>query len=701
MYKVDFFGDKIYEWEKTKAGADFNLKTGYRPSFYVSGRHLDFLKENIDKYPSFVSSEFDRCKTDWNKPRQTVLCVETQKIGDIKNIVYSIRKNTDPHRYEFYNIDFSPQFRYCLENSINPKPKNKLKTSKIKTSKKKLSDRDISKLEISDKKYREKEKTILKTLQNHLKTYDPDILVLSHGELVPLLYEKAEKYGLEDFELGRIEGHQKLAGESSHESYGRICNSPARYNIPGRCIIDLSNCFWWDETNLYGMLYLVKKSQKPIQELAWSSIGNILTSIQIRYALNNDVLVPWKSWNTHEQYKSMKTLHSADRGGHIFSPKTGVFRDVYEADFSSLYPKIMIRNNISPETIRCSCHKDRKDVPELGYNICDKKGFIPKTLEPLVEKRDNIKKHIDRSTDKRSIEKLEGISSAIKWALVCCFGYLSANHSRWGNISCHEAINAYARKILIDTKQQFEEHGYKMIHGIIDSIWVQPRMDNPTPIEEVCRKVSSDVGIGLDFENSYSWIAFCPRRNSNTGALTRYFGKIKNKDGFKIRGIETRQCSTPPFIEEFQHRLLREIDSIDSHKNIESVFGILERYIDRICSGCVDPEMLVVKKRISKSREEYQQYTRNVAALDRTQHKNYNISPGEDAEYVVVDDDKKTHKRVRLAFEDIDSYDIEYYVEELLRATETILSPFGWNKKDIEDYLSSMENTKLTKYNTQ
>ena len=112
--------------------------------------------------------------------------------------------------------------------------------------------------------------------------------------------------------------------------YGRVGHSPARYNVPGRAIIDESNTFFYGETNLDGVLDLVSRSKKPVQELAWASIGNVLTAIQICEAYDRDVLVPWNSWR-HEFDKSMGTLHGADRGGFIrFSEKTPTSRNENE-----------------------------------------------------------------------------------------------------------------------------------------------------------------------------------------------------------------------------------------------------------------------------------------------------------------------------------------------------------------------------------
>jgi len=115
--------------------------------------------------------------------------------------------------------------------------------------------------------------------------------------------------------------------------------------------------------------------EKAVQELAWASIGNVLTAIQICEANDRGVLVPWNSWR-HEFYKPVGTLHDADRGGFIFAPEVGLHENVHELDFSSLYPNIICTRNVSPDVIRCDCHSDRDDVPGLGYSICDDRGYL-------------------------------------------------------------------------------------------------------------------------------------------------------------------------------------------------------------------------------------------------------------------------------------------------------------------------------------
>jgi hypothetical protein len=413
----------------------------------------------------------------------------------------------------------------------------------------------------------------------------------------------------------------------------RVGHSPARYNVPGRAIIDESNTFFYGETNLDGVLNLVSRSKKPVQELAWASIGNVLTAIQICEAHDRGVLVPWNSWR-HEFYKPMGTLHDADRGGFIFAPEVGVHEDVHELDFSSLYPNIICTRNVSPDVIRCECHRDRSDVPELDYAICDEQGYLVDVFQPLIDARDEIKAEIQDeqerdSPDGNRIAALEGRSAALKWIFVACFGYQGFNNAKFGRIECHEAINVFAREILLTAKAQLEDGGWRVVHGIVDSIWVIPDPDtaeaNRTPISELAATITDAVDIRLEHEAHYEWVAFVPQRDRNVGALTKYFGKTAGEDTFKVRGIEARQRSTPPFVADTQRACLEQFDATRSS---EGVLSVGADALSELHNGRVASERLVGTKRVSKPIDGYTRDTRTVSALKRAREHGSPSTPG-------------------------------------------------------------------------
>ena len=94
-------------------------------------------------------------------------------------------------------------------------------------------------------------------------------------------------------------------------------------------------------------------------------------------------------------------------------------------------------------------------------------------------------------------------------------------------------------------------------------------------------------------------------------------------------------------------------------------------------------EWLVKRNRVSKPLEGYTQNTRNVAALKRARDQNLAVHPGQDIEYVVVDDEKNSREQVALAHKEFESYDPSYYETQLVRAVESVLSPLGWDRNDI------------------
>nr|WP_245977752.1 hypothetical protein [Halopiger aswanensis] len=110
-------------------------------------------------------------------------------------------------------------------------------------------------------------------------------------------------------------------------------------------------------------------------------------------------------------------------------------------------------------------------------------------------------------------------------------------------------------------------------------------------------------------------------------------------------------------------------------------------------------DQLVERNRVSKLLEEYTQNTQNVAALKRARDQDLAVHPGQDIEYVVVDDEKTSRERVALAHKEIKTYD-GYYETQLIRTVESVLSPFGWDRRKIRQELSETRQMDVTVFTT-
>ena len=179
------------------------------------------------------------------------------------------------------------------------------------------------------------------------------------------------------------------------------------------------------------------------------------------------------------------------------------------------------------------------------------------------------------------------------------------------------------------------------------------------------------------------------------GALTKYFDKVAGEDSFKVRGVEVRQRSTPPFIESVQRELM---EVLDEHREPAPVCDRLQVYLARLRAGDVNPDELVFRKRASKRIEEYSQGTHTLSALLRYRANGIEKNPGQDVRYVVVDDGARLPNRVRLPFEKIEEYDADVYTRELIRAAESIVSPLGWEREDIRRYLRETKDSTIQAY---
>src|SRR5207245_2470896 len=88
-----------------------------------------------------------------------------------------------------------------------------------------------------------------------------------------------------------------------------------------------------------------------------------------------------------EAFKTASQLIVTDKGGLTYQPLVGLYEQVGELDFSSMYPTMMARFNISPETIGCACCPDSR-VPEINYTVCRRRrGLVPQVPRAPITTR--------------------------------------------------------------------------------------------------------------------------------------------------------------------------------------------------------------------------------------------------------------------------------------------------------------------------
>ena len=533
---------------------------------------------------------------------------------------------------------------------------------------------------------------------------DPDLIFTEGGDSfwLPYLAYRAFANGILDrFVLSR-EAVPLKTGKGSGTtffSYGRVYHKAAMRRLFGRVHIDVNNTFIYTACGLEGLIEVSRTCRVPLHRAARASIGTIMSSLQLYTAWKDGILIPWKK-NEPESFKTAWELFVADRGGFIFEPKIGFHTDVFEVDFTSMFPTLMLTRNISAETVLCKCCPNSKvRVPELGYNICEKrKGIVPKTLELLLKKRLKYK-DLKREVEDEGLKRVYNMrQAALKWILVTCFGYLGYRNARFGKVDAHIAVCAFARDSLLKTARMAEQHGFEVIHGIVDSLWLKKVNASPREVVDFCREVSGAIGVTLGVEGKYRWIVFLPSKVlEDVPVLNRYYGVLENGD-VKLRGVEARRGDTPVFIVNAQLEMIGKLAGVTSlegfKERVPDALRVLRDYACRLIEGQVDVQELLVAKRISKAPLDYDHDVFQAIVAKQLMKAGFEVHAGQTVQYLIVNAESKWANERVVAVELLKAktrYDVKEYVKMLVSSGETLLGMFGYTKNEIQNEALSHE----------
>lgn len=506
------------------------------------------------------------------------------------------------------------------------------------------------------------------TLAELIEREDPDIVATHWGDewMVPAL----EAAGVV-FHRDR-EAAPATRGRRRTFSYGQFGYSGGSRPFLGRWHLDMQNSFLLRECGLDGLLDLARLTKIPVQQMTRCTIGTSLTSMQLDAAYREGVLIPCVKRQT-EEFKTAEQLLLTDKGGLTYVPPVGAFTRVSEIDFASMYPTIMARFNVSPETVNCACCAG-EPIPEIGTHTCRRRrGLIPRVLEPILARRARYKARRDRETG-AAREMYDRRQTALKWCLVTSFGYLGFRNARFGRIEAHEAVTAYSREILLRAKEIAEARGFRMLHAIVDSLWV----DGPGDARALAAEIERETGMPVGFEGTYRWILFPPSRtHPRIGVHNRYAGAFESGK-LKVRGLELRRHDTPRIVRRMQQALLEHLaaaTTLDDLRALAASQSIVDEYVLRVRDGEVTAADLTISRTLTRAPREYRQ--NNLTAIVARQIGDA-LMPGERVGFIVMDDRNPVPERraiaAALAGEHWE-YDPRYYEALVRRAAESVLTP--------------------------
>lgn len=720
-------GDRMILWFITEEGARLRLADAFTLSFFIAGRdgHTDQERRKlvafIERLEGFRWAGMTTRLDFWtDKPREVI---EIQ-VTILDTYLTNLRRLAREHPgWLYFNCDIPPEIHYCYERRIFPTARCEfesaagelvqcrtlddpldtdyepppLRTIRLAAEGAIAGQRPrLRALRVTDDDGRTQSwdeggpAEILDSFSRFLRAADPDLVLTRGGDsvLMPALFALAQRCRIPlslDREPG-IERRIQLDGRT-YLSYGRVLYQNPDYPLYGRWHIDQGNSFWAGDSpgsEMAGLLEVARLARIPVQRIARRSIGTGISSIQLDLAYRDGYLIPWKK-SQPEAWKTVSTLLKADRGGLVYQPLTGVYENVIELDFASMYPSIMAKFNVSPETIDCACCPPSADVPELGYTICQRRrGLVGRAIGPLIEKRSAYKRGMrDPAVDPVRQQLYGGRQGAIKWLLVCCFGYLGYRNARFGRIEAHESTCAFSREKLLTAREVCEARGFRVLHAIVDSVWCHRSGEvSDDEIESLCHAIDEATGLKLAIEGRYRWVVFLPsRQNPGMPVPNRFFGCFAD-GSLKCRGIELRRSDQAPFVKEFQRRILARLSGADNLAGCRAVRSELVEMVrevtDSLRSREAPREELLLQRKTSMDAGAYRNNSMTALAARQAERSGLRLHAGQAVHFLVLDaKNRDPEARVRLVqfLQPEDAYDPVFYIDQLHRAAATVLEP--------------------------
>lgn len=673
MWLIDVFRDEdhLVAWLKDANGAD-TFRT-YEHEMTIYAKPCTLLAQALNNPLDVVE------KKTYSGESLRVAKI-TLPTKHFERRVKHLEKKTS-YQVPLYNADIAPEDDWLFRNGLHAgccineelqrlpgtPPALKTITLEIRTDK-----QVIHEVRINKKLFTGAEKHVLEQASKELATIDPDVIQSPHAfKNIPLLDQRLRTHNIPSA-LHRYDDQPITPkGANTFYSYGQASYKHYGIRLRGRLLLDTNTALGSEHPD--ALLELAKLCGGRVQQLASRSPGSVFQTSLLRELTREDVLINHKNKPTPKPVR-MSSLVEQDRAGIQLDAKIGVHTHVAEIDFTSMFPWLLKEKNISAETI--STHGTK--APGVDVHVReDKDGYVAKCLEPFLEARLEYKANPTTTNQARA--------KALKSVLVSANGYLRYREFKLGLPATHVALCAWVRYYFLQAKQLAEERGYTVLHGLVDSLYIQKNPLDEREVQQLIWDIETTTRIPMEYEGSFKWIAFLPSAQENRPVPTRYYGALTNGD-VKIRGLEARQKSQPRIIRQTQEAIIRYLAQHPKDKlaqRLPQALRIARKARNHLPHATANELTHTIK--ISKTR--YKNNCAQAQALREARKHGREIHPGEQLRYV------HDAKGIRLP-EHLQTPDTKHYEKLLTRSLYNLLRPFNYSKQEITHLLTGQTTLK-------
>ena len=383
------------------------------------------------------------------------------------------------------------------------------------------------------------------------------------------------------------------------------------------------------------LLVISRIGKMPINDVSRLGVSNWIRSMLFNEHRKIGALIPRQDELSEKGGASSQAVIKGKKykGGLVIEPKPGIYFNVSVLDFASLYPSLIKVYNLSYETVNCP-HEECKDntVPDTSSWVCRKrKGITSLVTGSLRDLRVSHYKPLTKDTtlSKEERELYNVVTQGLKVFLNATYGAMGFETFAFYCLPVAEATAALGRYAITKTIEKCGESGIQVLYGDTDSLFLQ----NPTSeqVVMVSRWADKELGVELDLDKVYRYVAFSSRKKN-------YFGVLP--DGtVDIRGLTGKKSQTPEYLKRMFYETLGILSSVKSEEDFENarsrIKSLLTRMVGDLKGKKVPVADLAFNVMMGKTTEKYNGTTpQHVRAAKLLEEKGREIKAGEIIEYV-------------------------------------------------------------------
>ena len=361
------------------------------------------------------------------------------------------------------------------------------------------------------------------------------------------------------------------------------------------------------------------------------------------------------------------------KGAIVLEPSVGLHDDVAVLDFSAMYPSLMVKYNISPDTLVDRRGDDVFEVPEVGHHFRkNPPGFYKIVLSQLIASRQEAKKEAaktPRGTPEHKI--LKAREKATKVITNATYGYAGWAGSRWYSREVAESAAALGRDTINKSIDIAKTLGLKVLYGDTDSLFVDYEEKR---VNQFIKEIDKKLGLEINLGQLYKRILF-------TEAKKKYAGLLDDGE-LDVVGMEAIRGDWSNLARNVQNEVLKLVLQDGNPARAKSYVTSL---IKDLASAKVPKSSLVIWKTLTKRPDEYEVNAPHVEVARKMAKEGWPVTVGDKVGFIITKRPGKLYQKAEPHFKvSFDQVDYEYYVRnQIVPAATRVLEVFGVAEKDL------------------